>query len=758
MSSRQLGYDVLVGLSRLLSPNKIWLLAMLFYVWLTTLPLYLTSQWLLGTVLVIFLIWLVHTELKRAQPNPVWRISIILVASFITLRYFYWRANNTLPSFSYEPVSFLFAFVLFIAEVYGFFIYLLGGFVNIRPLKRQPEPMPADMTLWPSIDILVPSYNEDIELLEVTLLAATQINYPSHLFNVYLCDDGGTEQRRNHSNDEIREGAHKRFHELQELCQKIGVHYRTRKKNEHAKAGNLNTALQDLHGELILILDADHVPTDDILLNTVGLFIKDPKLFLVQTPHNFLNPDPIERNLGTFGEMPGENEMFYGVIQYGLDFWGASFFCGSAAVLRRQYLMEIGGISGKTITEDAETAMDLHAKGYHSAYIGIPMVAGLQPETFSGFVVQRVRWAQGMIQIFLLKNPWTRPNMAFTQRLAYTSSSGFWFFPMARMSFFMAPLVYFILGINVYHATIAEVIGYAIPHLLGAWSLSNYLFGKVRWPFISELYETMQAVFAFPAIIKVFLNPTAPEFKVTPKGEHLEEDFISQLAQPFYILLFFNVLALFAGSIRWFYQPLDRDVIVMVAIWTLFDFVLLVAALGVLFERKQRRASPRLDLPVTLPITVDGMALPSLVYGEMINVSQGGALVNLAFESYAALKTGQKVILHVKPLSSDLFQSVPVEIRNVQPLRMVSQHYHVRLGLQFAPDTVSDKRTIVALLYGSSRQLKAYLERRHKRLPVLAGFSYLTKIAFRRGFEHLVFLAKAYWLKDETNTAITKAK
>lgn len=710
--------------------------------YMIAMPVYVEAQFTAIVGLVVLLMALVVYETRRVNPSPVTRIFIISVASFITLRYFYWRVFNTLPSFSYEPISFVFALGLLVAEMYGFAIYLLGAFVNIRPLKREPAPLPSDVSQWPTVSILVPSYNEDLSILEATLMAATQLNYPKHLYTVYLCDDGGTEQRRNHANPETRAGAHQRFKEFNELCQQLGCEYRTRAKNEHAKAGNLNSALAAIDSDLILILDADHVPTNDILMNTVGLFLQDPKLFLVQTPHNFLNPDPIERNLGTFGHMPGENEMFYGVIQYGLDFWGASFFCGSAAVLRREYLMQIGGISGKTITEDAETAMDLHAMGYHSAYIGTPMVAGLQPETFSGFVVQRRRWAQGMIQIFLLKNPWTRPNMNIKQRLAYTSSSGFWFFPFARMAFFCAPIIYFILGLNIYHATIPEMIAYAIPHLFAAWWLSNYLFGKVRWPFISELYETMQAVFSLPAIVKVFMNPTAPEFQVTPKGEHLEEDFISQLAMPFYLILIMNMIALGAGAVRWFAQPLDRDVILMVGLWATFDFVLLVGALGVLFERRQMRATPRMTLPLGLPVRINHIGLPDLVFGEMTDISQTGASVNLSFKQYASLEKGLHFDIKVKPLDSPNYYRIPVEVMNIRNVKRGHQYHHVTLGLKFAAETIEEKRAIVFALYGSSRQLKAYLEKRHQRQAITKGFGYLVKIAFKRGLSHLVFLVK----------------
>ena len=125
----------------------------------------------------------------------------------------------------------------------------------------------------------------------------------------------------------------------------------------------MNSALKVTNGDLVLILDCDHIPTRDFLQNVVGWFIKVPKIFLVQTPHSFYNPDPIEKNLDIFGHAPAENDMFYKYIQRGHDFWDSSFFCGSAAVIRRKYLTIIGGIAGDTITEDAETALTLHAAG-----------------------------------------------------------------------------------------------------------------------------------------------------------------------------------------------------------------------------------------------------------------------------------------------------------------------------------------------------------------------------------------------------------
>ena len=73
--------------------------------------------------------------------------------------------------------------------------------------------------------------------------------------------------------------------------------------------------------------------------------------------------------------------MFYGMIQKGLDKWNAAFFCGSAAVLRRTALEQAGGFAGTSITEDCETALELHANGWTSIYVDKPLIAGLQPDS-----------------------------------------------------------------------------------------------------------------------------------------------------------------------------------------------------------------------------------------------------------------------------------------------------------------------------------------------------------------------------------------
>ena len=140
---------------------------------------------------------------------------------------------------------------------------------------------------------------------------------------------------------------------------------------------------------------------------------------MLQTPHHFYSPDPFERNLGQFRMIPNEGELFYGIVQDGNDFWNATFFCGSCAVLRRNPLDDIGGIAVETVTEDAHTSLRMQMNGWNTAYINIPQAAGLATERLSAHVRQRIRWARGMIQILRTDNPLLGFGLKPPQRLCY---------------------------------------------------------------------------------------------------------------------------------------------------------------------------------------------------------------------------------------------------------------------------------------------------------------------------------------------------
>lgn len=538
-----------------------------------------------GAVLVLF-------ALKRFEKvkKPPLRIFFIVLSFFLTVRYVVWRSTETLVYTG--PLDFLAMMALYLAEMYAIALHTMGIFTNIWPLEHKIMPLPADESVYPTVDVFIPTYSEPVDIVKVTAIAAMRIDYPKDRLRVHILDDGASVAKRNDPHHGREAWA--RYYDFKKLAGELGVGYITRPKNLKAKAGNLTHALGHTDGELVLVLDCDHVPTSDILKNTAGWFLKDEKIAFVQTPHFFINPNPIEKNVQIFKDAPSENDMFYRGIHPGLDMWNSSYFCGSAALLRRKCLEEIGGISGETITEDCETALSLHRRGYKSVYIPRPMVCGLSPETFDDLIVQKSRWAQGMAQILLLNNPLFAKGLRFYQRLCYFNSCFYWFFGISRVIFYLAPAAFLLLNLKVYFASVPQVLAFAVPHVVGSVILTGFLYGRFRWPFFSEFFEGIQSLFLMPVIFSVLLNPRKPSFRVTPKGKSLDKDFISGFAVYFLLLNAVLIVAIPAAVVKWFEYPVYRDITTITLVWCVLNLLLAMASFGAFFERRQVRRHHRM--------------------------------------------------------------------------------------------------------------------------------------------------------------------
>ena len=635
----------------------------------------------------------------------------LALGSLVVMRYMFWRATYTLPPLD-QPVNFALGLLLVAAELYCVLILVISLVINADPLDRKPLEREDDSAL-PSVDVFIPTYNEDAIILATTIAAARSMDYPAAKLKVWLLDDGGTDQKCADADPDKAAAAKARRLSLQALAEDLGAFYLTRARNEHAKAGNLNNGLQHAEGEIIVVFDADHAPFRSFLRETVGHFAKDPKLFLVQTPHVFLNPDPIERNLRTWQSMPSENEMFYSVTQRGLDKWDGSFFCGSAALLRREALDVAGGFSGITITEDCETAFELHAKGWHSVFVDKPLIAGLQPETFESFIGQRSRWCQGMFQILLLKNPLFKKGLKPIQKLAYLSSMTFWFFPLPRMVFTFAPLLHIFFDVKIFVSSMDEALAYSATYMVVNLMLQNYLYGRVRWPFISELYEYVQGVYLAKAIVSVLLKPRKPTFNVTAKGISLDDNHLSGLAMPFFTI--FALLA--AGSIhafyRYFTQP-GSELMLIVGLWATFNLVIAGVALGVVAERREPDRFPRLGID-RRGILKSAMASTDVTISS---VSAGGCSLRFARgEPAPAGLSGARLALSVLSLDGrDTNEPLLIELIHTTP-----DEQGTTLGFSFADMRPASYMTLADLMYGDPDAILRFQKGRRAHKNLLRG-------------------------------------
>lgn len=663
-----------------------WLLSVACVLLLTFMPINLPTQLALGISLLIILAVFKHFRIRGS-----WRLVVLAIGTSIVLRYVYWRTTQTIPPVS-QLQNFIPGIMLYLAEMYSVMMLALSMFVVSFP-RTSPAAVVLQEEEMPSVDVFIPTYNEDAKLLANTLGAAVNMDYPADRLTIWLLDDGGTDQKCNSANLLESRRATERRAELQALCADFGVNYLTRARNEHAKAGNLNNGLAHSTGKLVAVFDADHAPARNFLTETVGYFRDNAKLFLVQTPHFFINPDPVERNLRTFNQMPSENEMFYGMIQRGLDKWNAAFFCGSAALLNREALATTNGFSGVSITEDCETAVNLHAQGWDSIYIDRPLIAGLQPATFASFIGQRSRWAQGMMQILRFRFPPLMAGLSLPQRLCYMSSTLFWLFPFARMTFLVAPLFYLFFDLQIFVASGGEFLAYTLIYLCVNLMLQNYLYGSYRWPWISELYEYVQSVHLLPAIISVILNPRKPTFNVTAKDEFILVARLSEIARPFFIIFIILILALLLAAYRIYTEPYKADVLLVVGGWTLLNLIMAGCALGVVSERGERSASVRVKVTRRCEVLIDDVWHTATID----DVSANGMRLMIYAGDITSLTVGREISARFITHADEQSGNLPVEIRNV-----AIEGDLISVGCLYKPQQAAHHRLVADLIFANS--------------------------------------------------------
>jgi len=605
-----------------------WLigLTLIFSLPLIITPLEVWQQAIVAVFLVIFGQLVVRAEKDELSPeiSHYYHLFMVWLSLVTTTRYLFYRTSYTLNFNSW--INSIACIVLFIAELYAILTLVLSYFQTLKLKERQPINL-AQIPLaeWFNVDIYIPTYNEEIAIVRKTALAALACEYARGKKKVYILDDGRPEK---YKEDDSR---YKKFaarrEELKKMCVELGCIHLTRDNNNHAKAGNINHAFGKTTGDLVLILDCDHIPSRQFLLHTVGFFY-DSKVSFVQTPHWFYNPDPFERNLVTSGRIPVNNELFYKVIQKGNDFWNASFFCGSAAIIRKSHALEIGGIAVETVTEDCHTALRLHSRGYKSIYYDKIMIAGLAPETYPAYLGQQMRWARGMAQILRLENPLFNPKLKLTipQRLCYFSATSHFLYGFPRIVYAIIPTLFLLFGVNPVRGLGLETLAYAIPHIILSLSTNYIIHKNARFSFWNEVFEFVMSFQVGWVTLIALINPKYGSFNVTDKGVNVTKrsfDWKSMLG--LIIVAGFVILALVAVPYWVLLRPEDWEAILVNTMWCVLNLILVMAALLVAYEKPQIRKEHRLQR--CLPVNI--FNYDQTIIGETVNISETGALIAL---------------------------------------------------------------------------------------------------------------------------------
>jgi cellulose synthase (UDP-forming) len=509
---------------------------------------------------------------------------------------------------------------LFLAETFGYitFITLVVEAWQIPLTPRLPA-------LDVAVDIIIATYNEDIDIILPTVIGAKKVRGNT---TIWLCDDG-------------------RRPEMKQLAADYGIEYQVRDDNLYAKAGNINAVLPKLKGDLILVLDADHVPSPDFLEATTGYF-SDPKLALVQTAHSFRNHNSVMHE----EEGRHEQSLFFDVLLPGRNRLKSVFWCGSAGLIRRSALLDVGGMAIKTSTEDFETSLSLQVAGYEIKYHNEHLVQGLAPDNLEAYTIQRFRWAQGTIGSYRKggRKAWN-PKLSFGQRFSYTGGLIYHITPLQRIAYTFSVFAVAIFA--------AKPVGYSGQYYLlfwGIWVLLSLIAVEALERGVSQPFEGMRNhLIVFEAFLRAMpsmFSKKEMRFVVTPKNEVDLGGWQSVKLLRMPIIL--TTLTLIALSIRWydtwqkavygqgFLGDITPEGIIVASIFGVVEFAIVASLTSRVYNRRQYRKLWR--FPVDLPAKVAGQK------AKCVDLHHAGAGVVLpsSVVTKDLVEVGSRITVHIE--------------------------------------------------------------------------------------------------------------
>lgn len=564
------------------------------------------------------------------QPQKWSRAVVVAIVLALTIRYVLWRSLATLNLS--DPLNGIFSLGLFFLEMLMVLTTSIQLYLMLRVKDRRQEAdrmavAVAEGNFAPSVDIFIPTYNEPAFILRRTVIGCQALDYANK--KVYLLDDT-------------------KRPEIKLLAKELGCHYITRPDNIHAKAGNINHATGLTQGELIVVFDADFIPTTNFLTRTVGFF-QNPEIALVQTPQSFYNHDPIARNLGLENVLAPEEEVFYRQIEIIKDSADSVICSGTSFVVRRSALQTAGGFVTDSVCEDYFTGIRLSATGYRLVYLDEKLSAGLAAENIEAHLTQRLRWARGTLQAFFIdSNPLTIRGLRFVQRLSHLEGLLHWFTSLTRVLFLLMPLAYSFLGIIPLRTNVRELLYFFLPYYLVQVTVFSWLNRRSRSALLSDVYSFVQCIPLAVTVVSAMLNPFEKGFKVTPKGIASDRfSFNWNLGWPLIVLFAATAFSLYqnlnlhllknVGSLQSISESADLFKGVSLGwIWSAYNLLMLGIALLILVDIPKPDIYEWFNLRRVVQLNVGGQSF----WGITTVISESGAEVALTERPSFVVKDG----------------------------------------------------------------------------------------------------------------------
>ena len=261
------------------------------------------------------------------------------------------------------------------------YLIVTGTALALRRLRNRPEII-ADRSLYPSVTVQIPTYNELAALNCAT--RCLEFDYPQEKLQIMIGDDSNVPE----ISAKIDEFA----------AAHPGIEISRRESNEGYKPGNLNVMLPKAKGDYLLILDSDFLPKKDFLKRLVVPVIKDPTLAGAQAAWKIIN---VHNNHSTLMGTGIVNIIHVVILPFLKALTKTGVFCGSGELVKKSYLIEHGGWTSGALTEDVDYSLRVIAEGKRIAYVDDLRVLCEVPYTPGDLFRQQMRWAYGNMRAFM---------------------------------------------------------------------------------------------------------------------------------------------------------------------------------------------------------------------------------------------------------------------------------------------------------------------------------------------------------------------
>lgn len=332
-------------------------------------------------------------EYVRTHPYAIKTVAALGIVTSLLMGYGLWQFIQLSPYY-----MLLFGPIALILVTNKLLRYSLQLFYRRLDPKKHEKFIAKYWTTHkePKVDVFLPWAGEDLDMHEEVLKALDKINYKN--VRVYMLDDVGSPDHK-------------------ALSKKYGFSYLSRpNKGQYKKSGNLEYGYAHSKGEYVLILDADFIPSRDILRDLVPYIDQDPSIGILQTPQYFDQGHHVHKKSRI--EFGGGNivEEFYKIVMPCRDEFQAAMCVGTSALYRRTAIEKLEGTPKVHASEDLATGLLITQHGYHVKYLPLIVSMGKSPETYQGYFKQHMRWCSGNL---VFAEYWPKARLNLVARLIY---------------------------------------------------------------------------------------------------------------------------------------------------------------------------------------------------------------------------------------------------------------------------------------------------------------------------------------------------